>query len=253
MNTSQSALALLFLYAFLLGAGLGAFYDVLRITRVFFGVQYSPRLAQRLQRIRLPLLPKRSLRRERRFLGVVVFFQDLAYCIFAGICLVLLFYGANHGKIRPSVLLCVGVGFLLYRATLGRLVMLFSQGIAFAIETAVRYAVFFLLYPVRQLWKVTKQEAKRLWCMLVLRSQKRRRARFTAIQFENVLENGCGMLSEKLSKEQIQKIRREYGKGKKTVQHESARAYSVGHSDRGFPRHFRKQHHAIQRASKRRA
>ena len=120
----------------------------IRITRVFLGVHYSRRMAKRLRTLSLPFLPPRKRRGESRALGVVVFIEDFLFCACAGIALVLLFYGANNGKFRFSALLCTGAGFLLYRVTLGRLVMLFSVGIAFLIATTVRYLIFFFLYPI---------------------------------------------------------------------------------------------------------
>ena len=148
MEISQAVLAWLYAYAFLLGICLGGAYDLLRLTRVFLGVHYSRRAAKRLQEIRLPFLKPYQKKKESAALGVVVFIEDLCFCIFTGVAIVLLFYIQNNGKIRASAFLCIGAGFFLYRATLGRIVMLFSEVIAFLVETAIGYAVFFLLYPI---------------------------------------------------------------------------------------------------------
>ena len=142
MDISQAALARLYLYALLLGIGLGILYDLLRITRVFLGAHYSRRAARRLQELHLPLLRPRLKRRESRALGIVVFLEDLLFCLFAAVAMILLFYEANRGKIRFPALICVGAGFLLYRSTLGRLVMLSSEVIVFALDTAFRYVCF---------------------------------------------------------------------------------------------------------------
>ena len=79
MEISQRALALLYWYALLLGVGLGAFYDALRITRVFLGVHYNAGAAKRLGAVSLPILGTRGRRRESRFLGVVIFLEDLMF------------------------------------------------------------------------------------------------------------------------------------------------------------------------------
>ena len=56
MNLSQLAIALLYLYACLLGAGLGLLYDACRITRIFLGEHYSQRAVARLHALQLPLI-----------------------------------------------------------------------------------------------------------------------------------------------------------------------------------------------------
>ena len=149
MTVSQSALAWLYLYAAILGIALGAFYDFFRITRVFLGMHYSRRAANRLRALHLPFLTSRRKTGESRALGIVIFFEDLIFCMVAGIALVILFYEVNSGRFRAPALLCAGAGFLFYRGTIGRAVMLFSEVIAFVIETGVRYLVFFTFYPIR--------------------------------------------------------------------------------------------------------
>ena len=217
MSISQADLARLFLCAFLLGAGLGMIYDVFRITRVFLGVHYSRRMAKRLRNISFPLLPKRGERRESRLLGPVIFLQDLIFCVFCGISLVLLFYEVNSGKFRLSATFCVGGGFLLYRVTLGRIVMLFSEAIAYGIEIFVRYLFFFFMFPWRWLARMIKRGCKALAERVQKKRQKSMRKRYTVQQLSKLNENAFGMLPYALPKDQKRKLKRGsfYGKGKK--------------------------------------
>jgi hypothetical protein len=194
MTVSQSALAWLYLYATLLGIALGAFYDLFRITRVFLGMHYSRRAANRLRERQLPLLGHRRRRRESRALGIVIFLEDLIFCMVAGILLVILFYEVNSGRFRFPALLCTGAGFLLYRGTLGRAVMLFSEVIAFVIETGVRYLVFFTLYPVRRTAGFLKHLAVKLHRRATLRRAHTLRRRYTAAQIARVRRDACGLL-----------------------------------------------------------
>ena len=186
MGVSQSALGVLYLYAFFLGVLLGAVYDVLRITRVFLGVHYSYRMADRLRNLRLPLLPSCAKRRESRALGIVVFVEDLLFCLLAGVLLVLLFYEKNHGIFRFPVFLCAGGGFLLYRVTVGRGVMLFSQVIAFGIECAVRYLLFFLAYPWIRLMRMGKRLLQKLIAVWKEKRKRRLRVRFTKWEYQRL-------------------------------------------------------------------
>lgn len=211
MTVSQSALAWLYLYATLLGIALGGFYDLFRITRVFLGMHYSRRTANRLRELHLPLLRKRRRRGESRALGIVIFFEDLLFCMVTGISLVILFYEVNSGRFRFPALLCAGAGFLLYRGTIGRLVMLFSEVIAFVIETGVRYLVFFLLYPLRIGAKWLKHRADALRLYLLQRHRHTLRRRYTAGQAERVTRDACGLLSVALKD---QSFKREHPKNK---------------------------------------
>ena len=196
MEISQISLAWLYFYALLLGFFAGFFYDFLRITRVFLGVHYSRRAAKKIQNLHLPLLKKRKRRRESRALGLVVFLEDLIFCLLVGVSLILLFYVANNGKIRFSALLVSGAGFLLYRGTLGRLMMVFSELIAFCVETAARYAVFFLMYPIRKIlgWTHRRMIAAKIRTKRVRQRQTRRR--FTEKERERLSRNACGMIPE---------------------------------------------------------
>jgi len=219
MDISQSALAWLYLYALLLGIGLGAFYDVFRITRVFLGVHYSRHAARYLQEIRLPFLTAHKRRMESHALGIVVFLEDLIFCILSAVALILLFYEANNGKFRFPVLICVGAGFLLYRGTLGRFAMLFSEVIAFAIETAVRYVCFFLFLPIRFLGRWVFGKSKQVCRSVALANRRTLRRRFTAIEYGRVARDACGMVPKTTVGKTVGKRGKLLGKGtKKTIQ-----------------------------------
>lgn len=240
MELSQSALARLYFYALILGVCLAALYDLLRITRVFLGVHYSRRAADRLQRIRLPLLSPHKKSTESRALGTVVFFEDLLFCVFSGVAFILLFYRANNGKIRFPVFICAAAGFLLYRGTLGRAVMLFSEVIAFGIETVVRYAAFFISYPFRMLFSWLVGRIRQIVKRGKERKQRAKRRRFTRMEDRRIAQNACGLLPEDMPKPVKLKRGKKLGKGKeKTVHAHASRARSSRRSDRRFHRGIR--------------
>ncbi len=240
MDISQSALAWLYFDALLLGIGLGALYDLFRLTRVFLGVHYSRRAARRLQEMRLPLLTPYKKHAESRALGVVVFFEDLFFCLAAGVALVLLFYEANNGKFRFPVLIAAAAGFLLYRGTLGRIVMLFSEVIAFLIETACRYLVFFLLFPFRTVGRWAGAKVKSLVGRTVRLQNKRHRRRFTAAECGRADRNACGMIPTELPKNKMWKRGKQLGKSKqKTVQPHISDARAARRSRSGGDRRIR--------------
>ena len=234
-------MAWLYMYAFLLGIALGAVYDVLRITRVFLGVHYSRRAAKKLQEIRLPFLSPHKKQTESHALGFVVFLEDLLFCVLVGVSLILLFYGSNNGKLRFPALICTCAGFLLYRGTVGRLVMLFSEVIAFLIETTVRYSMFFLLFPFRALGKWLKKRIRQAVNHVIGVRRKRMRRRFTASQSARIEQNACGMIPQDIPKKSRIKRGKSLGKGKskkETVQSHTFDARASRRSGGGIDRNI---------------
>ncbi len=197
MAISQSALARLLLYAVLLGGCLGVCYDVLGLNRVFFGGSFSPRTAAYLQTLRLPWLRSRQRAVGKgRLLKIAVFFSDFLFCVIAGCFVILLFYQFNSGKIRIPALVCVAVGFVLYRMTLGQLTAVFFEWVIFLSKTAVRYVAFFLLFPFRRVGSRVKRQIRYLLERRKSRVDARRRSAFTAQETSRLEQNACGMIFE---------------------------------------------------------
>jgi len=247
MEISQEALARLYLYALFLGCALGAVYDLLRISRVFFGIHYSQRAIKRLTCVRLPLLEARTERKKKRTLGAVIFFEDLFFCIFCAIALILLFYECNNGKIRYPVFLAAGVGFLMYRGTLGKAVMLFSEVIVFAVETAFRYIFFFLFFPVRFACKNLRAVVRKLAMHVGRIRKKRSRRRYTELESQRNEKNACGLIFEALPKDNSIKRGKKIVKKQKAVQSDSPVAHPARHADHSIGRRIRVQRYAVQR------
>ena len=243
MEISQVALARLYLLALVVGGLLGVIYDVLRISRVFLGVQYSRRATERLKRLRLPLIKGISNRRESPILGTVIFFEDLLFGILCGIAMILLFYGANNGNVRLLAVPITLVGFFLYRQTIGRAVMLFSEVIAFFAETILRYAVFFLLFPFRWTTRKIGRGISVAVTAACNRERRRRRQRYTTL-VERQTNTACGMISQ--GKGRLKRGRRYGEKNEKAIQLEHSDAsISCGHRG-GLSGRVRKQRHEIQ-------
>lgn len=233
MNVSQADLGWLYLCSLLAGVILGAFYDVLRITRVFLGVHYSRRTARALRGVSLPLLKAQKDRGENKMLGIVVFVEDFFFCLFAAVALILLFYEMTNGKFRIFAILICMMGFLLYRGTLGRLVMLCSEVIAFVIETAVRYLAFFILFPLRFCKQKITQRSKQVTTYFKKKQQKRERVRYTAYERARIAENACGMMPQNRASKALKKGKK-YARTneKKTIQSEYA-SQGRARADRG--------------------
>lgn len=186
MTISQTQLAILYLSSVLMGGCLGLLYDGFRIARIFLGEHFSS-VASRFSAVDLPLIgaPKQP-RSRKRLKAVILFFGDFWFCVIASVMLILLFYWLNHGKVRLMTFVLAGSGFYLYRITIGKVIMLCSETIAFVLQTVVRYVCFFLLFPFK--WVAGK--TYRLIKSLVKRQKdarmRRIRLRYTSSQMDRL-------------------------------------------------------------------
>ena len=170
MEISPYYLFLLLLHSFFFGGFLGVLNDVNRIVRVFFGVSYSQKSFRSLYARELPIIRRPLVLREqgsvkKGALSVLIFFQDLVLMTVGGVGTVLLQYEYNSGRFRFFCLPALILGFLLYYFTVGKLVMLLSEGIVFIIRATVLILGNCILSPfvkifrffVKKLKKITKK------------------------------------------------------------------------------------------------
>ena len=113
---TQRALALLFVYAVVVGFCLGGAYDLLRMLRL------------------LCIPPEKgvgSAGQGRRFSfgTVLLFWEDLLFMLTAAVALILLCYYGNDGRIRASAIIGIACGFFVYMQTVGRLMIRLSEAL----------------------------------------------------------------------------------------------------------------------------
>ena len=134
---SQRELALLLVYGALVGFGLGAVYDCLRILRLLLGES-----TEREGRRPLPM-------------ALLLFLEDVVFMIVASLAFILLCYYRNDGQIRGPALMGLGGGFFVYRHTVSRpFLWLVRWGILGA-KRMLAALLRLLAKPLRWLWAVT--------------------------------------------------------------------------------------------------
>lgn len=152
MEISPYFLSLLLIHSLILGAVVGLVNDVHRLTRIFFGVCYSKKRFRRLYEVHLPLL-NRSIGeigtgKGRRFLlPILIFFQDVLLCGFAAVGVAVLNYYFNYGQFRAYTVIAMLVGFAVYYFTVGKLMMLFSEGVICLLRMTTAMLWFLLTRP----------------------------------------------------------------------------------------------------------
>ena len=153
MDVSISEHVTLLCYAFVIGAVLGALYDIFRLARTFLGLGIDYADSPLLSRITPPLIGKRKKREAKRagkvFTYAVIFVFDIVYMICATAVTVIFVYHAYSGTPRGFALAGEVIGFGIYMKTAGRLTAAAASYIFFGAETIIRYIVFFTVTPVR--------------------------------------------------------------------------------------------------------
>ncbi len=183
MRFDQSGIAWLYLYALALGAFLGLFFDLIRLPRMLLTPKANPKKES----------AKQSLR-KRRVAGVFVFLEDFLFCIAGSVCVILLFYEKNHGKIRPAAFFLLLGGFALYWATAGRWVRAFLAHFVGWIQKAVRLVCRIAWKPARQMLLFAKKLCKRLCEALSKHFEKQARKKNTNRLFGIVEQTAAGLL-----------------------------------------------------------
>lgn len=110
---------LAFLYASLLGAGLGLLYDAFRILRIAFP-------------------PGKGL----------IFAQDVVFFVLCALATFLFLLTTIDGVVRMFLLIGELIGAVLYHCTLGQLVMKVAQAIIDAVTAVIRFIIRYICMPV---------------------------------------------------------------------------------------------------------
>ena len=127
---SQGTLLLLFALSLACGFALAAFYDVFRIRRIAVGAN-----------------KKRKKLLTRLLSGFIIGVEDIIFFTAAGIATTLIDYAVFQGRVRPMAVILEAVGFLLYRLTVGRLVMAVSEAVIALVQRALSFICGKLLLP----------------------------------------------------------------------------------------------------------
>ena len=183
MVLSQSGIAVLHLAALVLGAALGLLFDLIRFPRIL------------LERNRdHGKEPTSAPLRKRRAVGVAVFLEDFLFCQLAAVCLILLFYERNNGKIRPFAFFLALIGFVGYRVTLGKPVAWLLNAVSRLVHRAVRWVLMQIFRPIRKAVLFLRGIGQKYFTRLLARAEQKRRKRFSKKMVTNAALDACGLL-----------------------------------------------------------
>ena len=154
MEVSPIQLLFMVIASFAFGMACGVLNDVNRLVRVLLGVKYLSGKYGRLYKIKLPVV-RRSLEeikdsRAKRFcLPAVIFVQDIFLFVVAGGGVAIINYCFNSGRVRIYTPVAVVFGFLVYYFTVGKLVLYFSEALAFFVRATFTVLFAIICYPIR--------------------------------------------------------------------------------------------------------
>ena len=154
MEISQLSFVLLIIYSLLFGVLLGIVYDVIRIQRVFLGVEYKTKRQRTNYRdINLPIINRKAYFNHRKsskgLLNIYIAIGDIFFVTLCGIITVLVAYAYNGGRIRAVIWIGLLVGAVLYYFTVGKMVMRLAEFVAFVLRCAVLYTWELVSFPIR--------------------------------------------------------------------------------------------------------
>ena len=144
-HVSQLVLASSALYGAAVGASLGAVYDLFRALRIAAGLTLRRCFAYRGR-----TLPTWG----RRLSAALLFISDVLFSLIASAALSVTVFHLLSGHIRWFILLGTGLGFLLYRRTVGRLTARIMPRIIRAVGRFVLAAARLTLLPLLRLLRL---------------------------------------------------------------------------------------------------
>ena len=137
IDLSQEVLISLIIKSFLCGVGLGIFYDVIRMFKVFLGVKYTKQVYS-----------SGKLRRVVEY--IVTFIFDIIFWIAVGLISIILIYSINGGVFRGMTYFWMLSGFLLYYFTVGTWVLKLTVFLDKKIKKALYSIAKLLILPLRR-------------------------------------------------------------------------------------------------------
>lgn len=201
MEISPYFLTLLVIYSFFFGAVVGILNDLHRLTRILFGVRYSKKHFERLYEAKLPLLGRAvgeigTGKIKKILLPVMIFFQDVLLFSFTAVGVAILNYYFNFGQFRIYTVISVLLGFLLYYFTVGKLVMLFSEGIVCLARMALAMLLYLLTRPFVLLWRLICAVVRKITDKIGEAIAKRRKKLYNIRMIDRMMrESANGFLS----------------------------------------------------------
>ncbi len=182
MEISPLMLARLLLYSFLWGMAVGVLYDLCKIVRVLLGERYSGLKLEKMYNLKLPFVKRKvpfsaaTDKGVKKYLKAFVVFSGDLLCVLIAFCgLIVLNFAYNDGDFRFFTVAGLLSGFLIYKYTVGRIVIFVSEPAAFIIKYAFCAFFVILCYPIEKILKLVIKNIRKLYFLYSFTLEKRRK------------------------------------------------------------------------------
>lgn len=155
----QREFLLLIVEAFLCGACMGVLYDAMRISRmmIFADDLCAVKLYQRNYPLIGSIAKKAEKKRIKEHLKrALLISQDILFMLIFTLVILMLLFFLNDGKFRIIVIFVAFFGLWCYLCSIGKLVLMSSEMIIFALRILVAYLLYFIMFPVRAICRAFK-------------------------------------------------------------------------------------------------
>ena len=143
------------------GVFLGAIYDVFRILRIARLNTQGTVISGIYEHFKIQ---KRHCRPKTKKSGfILVFIEDIFFCIIAALTEILLFYHLNDGVIRIYAISLSLIGFLVYRNSIGRFVVFIAKQIICLARNIIYYTLIIILTPPVLIYRSGKSVLKKIF------------------------------------------------------------------------------------------
>ncbi len=193
MEISQITLAVMLLYSFLFGIAVGILYDVNRIVRVLFGVRYTNKAYSRLYSLKLPVSKKNVLIGSSKgfWQSLVINLGDALCVLVATVGAILINYGYNSGRFRFFTVAALIVGFVIYRFSIGRMLILVAEPLAFICKYIFLSICGILAFPLRKFGTLIYKFVKKISSLYIFTLENKNKKLYN-IREEVFLSDGVG-------------------------------------------------------------
>lgn len=155
----------LILFFLIPGIILGAIYDVFRISRMARSNPKGSIVVMLRKHFNLSqTYDVQHEQKKNKLERIIVFLEDFIFCTMASLMEILLFYHLNGGVIRVYAIFISVLGFVLYKITLERLVMLLAKNIIYVFRRILYFLLCVILSPLvfigKRLYRLKKKHKK---------------------------------------------------------------------------------------------
>lgn len=188
--------------AFLLGAALGAVYDVFRVIRIarLPGETYDGGYLKKFKPQKPIITFGKGVKKAAYAASdAVVFIEDILFFIVCAIAETVFFLAENDGEIRIYCIIFTVLGFFLYIKTVGRCVIYFSSKIIFFVRCLLYWIFYIIIVPVRYIFRAFYRVCAALYGVSVgkiVAAVNKKRSDVLKNELLNAASDGFGIFGE---------------------------------------------------------